>query len=181
MSETTESGTAAWKRVGIGGTLVAGGLLAGGLIAGTLSANAASNDPQANTSTVTVGTSNDTSPPAGEVPDPSTGAGSGSGEESQPQRSDETLLTGETADRVTAAALAEYPGATILRVETDAGGVYEAHLTTADGDRVTVEVGEDFTVTGTENGPGGMGEGGGHPRSGGSERSPDASPDSSNS
>lgn len=55
---------------------------------------------------------------------------------SQPQRSDEELLTGSTATRV-AAALAEYPGATAVRIETDSDGVYEAHLTTESGAQVT--------------------------------------------
>ena len=50
------------------------------------------------------------------------------------------------------AALAKYLGATVLRVETDSDGVYEAHLTTSDGKRVTVEVGADFVVTGEEAG-----------------------------
>ena len=63
--------------------------------------------------------------------------------------------------QVTDAALAEYPDATIQRVETDSDGVYEAHLTTADGERVTVEFDEDIAVTGTEAGgdPGGHHEG----------------------
>ena len=52
-----------------------------------------------------------------------------------------------------AAALATYPGATVLRVETDSDGLYEAHLVTTDGTRVTVEVGADFAVTGTESAP----------------------------
>ena len=52
------------------------------------------------------------------------------------------------------AALARYPGATVLRVETDSDGVYEAHLTTSDGRRVTVEVDKSFKVTGEESGPG---------------------------
>lgn len=53
--------------------------------------------------------------------------------------------------------LADYPNATILRIETDPDGVYEAHLTTAAGEQVTVEVDGDFTVTRTEalGGPGG--------------------------
>lgn len=38
----------------------------------------------------------------------------------------------------------------MVRIETDSNGVYEAHLTTADGDRVTVEVDADFAVTGEE-------------------------------
>ncbi len=48
------------------------------------------------------------------------------------------------------AALAEHPGATVTRVETDSDGVYEAHVVTTDGRRVTVELDEDFAVTGTE-------------------------------
>jgi hypothetical protein len=42
----------------------------------------------------------------------------------------------------------------VLRVETDSDGVYEAHLTTSDGQRVTVEVDKSFKVTGEESGPG---------------------------
>lgn len=64
--------------------------------------------------------------------------------------SGETALTGTTADKVKAAALAKYPGATVERVETDSDGVYEAHLTTKAGDEVTVEVDKSFAVTGTE-------------------------------
>ena len=81
------------------------------------------------------------------------GGPDGSRDESKSQRPDEQLLTGDTAAKVRAAALAKYPGATIQRVETDSDGVYEAHLTTADGQRVTVEVGKDFAVTGEEQGP----------------------------
>src|SRR3954465_14727906 len=77
--------------------------------------------------------------------------------------SDEQPLTGDTKTKVEAAVLAAYPGATIDRSETDDGGVYEAHITTTDGDELTVEVGEDFAVTGTENG----GHGGGHHGGGG--------------
>jgi hypothetical protein len=81
-----------------------------------------------------------------------TGDRGGTGDESKSQRPDEHLLTGDTASKVRAAALAKYPGAAIQRVETDSDGVYEAHLTTADGKRVTVEVGKDFAVTGEEQG-----------------------------
>src|SRR5262245_31015260 len=44
------------------------------------------------------------------------------------QRSDETLLTGDTKSKVEAAALAKVPGGTIVRVETDGDGnaEYEA-------------------------------------------------------
>ena len=56
--------------------------------------------------------------------------------------------------------LAEYPCATIVRTETDSGGVYESHIVTADGEHLTVLVGEDFAVTGTDTGGGPGGRGG---------------------
>jgi predicted nucleic acid-binding Zn-ribbon protein len=74
----------------------------------------------------------------------------GDGDPSQPQRDDEELLTGDTATQVTDAVLAEYPDATVERVETDSDGVYEAHIVTADDERLTVELDEDFAITGTE-------------------------------
>ncbi len=72
-----------------------------------------------------------------------------------PQRSDETLLTGDTAARVREAALAKVSGGTIDRVETDADGnaAYEAHMTRSDGSRVTVYVNKAFEVVSVENGP----------------------------
>jgi hypothetical protein len=68
------------------------------------------------------------------------------------QRSDETLLTGDTATKVEAAAKAAVSGGTIVRVETDADGhaLYEAHMTKADGTPVTVYVDKDFDVVSTE-------------------------------
>ena len=68
------------------------------------------------------------------------------------QRSDETLLTGDTLANVTAAAKAKVPGGTIVRVETDADGhaKYEAHMTKADGTPVTVYVNEQFEVVSVE-------------------------------
>jgi hypothetical protein len=72
-----------------------------------------------------------------------------------PQRSDETLLTGDTAARVREAALAKVSGGTIERVETDADGhaAYEAHMVRSDGSRVTVYVDKSFNVVDVENGP----------------------------
>ncbi len=77
----------------------------------------------------------------------------------------EELLTGDTAAKVTAAALAAVPGGTVQRVETDAeGDVYEAHMLKADGTPVTVKFDAAFKVTATETGgPGGHGGG---PRTG---------------
>ena len=70
------------------------------------------------------------------------------------QRSDETLLTGDTATKVTQAALAKVPGGTVVRVETDADGhaLYEAHMTTSDGTPVTVYVDNSFDVVSVETG-----------------------------
>ena len=119
--------------------LVGGGLIVGGILAGTITANAADD-----------GT---TPPSAGQEDGRRGGHGGGhmgNGDPSQPQRDDERLLTGETADQVTEAVLEEYPEATIERVETDSDGVYEAHIVTADDERLTVELDEDFAITGTE-------------------------------
>ena len=61
----------------------------------------------------------------------------------------ETLLTGDTAAKVKAAALAKVPGATVERVETDAdhGSPYEAHLRKSDGTELEVLVDKSFAVT----------------------------------
>ena len=82
-------------------------------------------------------------PPSGSAPDPSKGGHVGR----NGQR--ETLLTGDTAAKVKAAALAKVPGATVERVETDAdhGSPYEAHLRKSDGTELEVLVDKSFTVT----------------------------------
>ena len=102
-----------------------GGLLAGVVLAATLTAVAADDAP---------------------------GAGAGQADPSRPQRPDEELLTGATADKVKAAALAKYPGPRSSDIETDSDGVYEATTCKADGTPVTVEVDKTFEVTGEEAG-----------------------------
>jgi hypothetical protein len=68
----------------------------------------------------------------------------------------ETVLTGASASKARAAALAAVPGATVIRVETDsAGAAYEAHLRKSDGTYVTVKLDTGFHVTGTASGFGG--------------------------
>ena len=90
-----------------------------------------------------------TQPPAGRPADPAK-VSHGPGE---------TLLTGETADKVKQAALDKVSGATVIRVETDEeGSPYEAHLQKSDGSEVTVKVDKSFNVTSVEDG-----FGGGHP------------------
>jgi hypothetical protein len=70
-----------------------------------------------------------------------------------PNGTREQLLTGDTAYKVKAAALAAVPGGTVQRVETDAeGAVYEAHMSKSDGTQVTVKFDSNFKVTGTETG-----------------------------
>jgi hypothetical protein len=136
-------GSRPWVR---SAAMIGGGLVAGGILAGTLTANAATDDPAAATSS-TATYSQDAGVPA---EGPGGGAPTGNGDPSQPQRSDEQLLTGDTATKVTDVVEAKYPDATIQRVETDSEGVYEAHIVTADGQQLIVQVGEDFSITGTQ-------------------------------
>lgn len=140
-----------FRKHGRSAALVAAGLVAGGVLAGAMSANAA-DDPSGSTPAPTSSSASVSDPNAG---DPS-----------KPQRNDETLLTGDTAQRVKDAVSAAYPGATFIRVETDSDGVYEAHITKADGTATSIEVGSDYAVTGEEVGGGGRG---GHGRHGGGD------------
>jgi predicted nucleic acid-binding Zn-ribbon protein len=135
-------GSRPWVR---SAAMIGGGLVAGGILAGTLTANAATDDAASATS-ATSSYSQEADVPA----DGPGGGAVGNGDPSQPQRSDEELLTGDTATQVTDAVLAEYPDATIQRVETDSEGVYEAHIVTADDEQLIVQVGEDFSITGTQ-------------------------------
>ena len=75
----------------------------------------------------------------------------------------ERALSGATAGRVRNAALDNVPGATVLRVETDAqGSPYKAHLRKSDGSIVTVKVDKQFNATAVDNGLG-AGPGGSPP------------------
>jgi hypothetical protein len=79
-------------------------------------------------------------------PDPSKGGHTANG-------ITEVLLTGDVATQASAAAQAAVPDATIDRVENDAeGATYEAHMTKADGSKVTVKLNADFSVAGIETG-----------------------------
>ncbi|WP_323097216.1 hypothetical protein [Intrasporangium sp. YIM S08009] len=96
------------------------------------------------------------------------GYGNGNTDPSKPMRSDEQLLTGDVAAKVTAAAKAKEPTATIERVETDSDGVYEAHMVRTDGTHIIVQVDKSYAVTnvqvmgqGGSGGPGSRGDGDG--------------------
>lgn len=130
------------KRSGLapGLAVAAAGLLGGAAIAGASIASAASPSPSPSSN------SNQQAP--GNF-DPTKGGHVGA------NGVVEKLLTGTTADKARAAALAAVPGATIERVENDAeGAVYEAHMVNSDGTHVTVKMDANFKVTGIERGPG---------------------------
>lgn len=121
------------RRAVAGLSLLAVGLIGGGALATVGTANAATSGSTSTSSAAATSTA---------------------------PHSSETALTGDTLAKVRAAVSAKYPGAAFTRVETDSDGVYEAHITTAAKDQVTVEVNAAFVVTGTEahrGGPGGMG------------------------
>jgi anti-sigma factor RsiW len=123
--------------------LVSGAALGGGVIAQAATSGSSTTSTTATTAaqSSTVAGSSTTA-----APDPAT-ISHGPGE---------TLLTGDVATKVSAAALAKVPGATVIRVETDSNGSpYEAHLTKSDGTRVTVYVDKSFNVTSTVDGFGG--------------------------
>ena len=136
-------GSRPWVR---SAAMIGGGLVAGGILAGTLTANAATGDTGAAATSAT----SYSQAAGGTTERPAAGAPTGNADPSQPQRSDEHLLTGDTATKVTDVVEAKYPDATIQRVETDSDGVYEGHIVTADGEQLIVQVGEDFSITGTQ-------------------------------
>jgi hypothetical protein len=121
------------RRWGRSAGLLAAGLVAGGIVAGTLSANAQSPSPSASSSG-------------------SSSSSSGTATSGRTHDCHETPLTGATADKVRAAALAAVPGGTVLRVEgtNSTTSQYEAHVRKADGTEVVVRFDKAFKVTSTE-------------------------------
>jgi hypothetical protein len=146
--------------------LLAAGVVAGGVLAGSLTANASTGASSA----ATPAAASSAAPTAPSNPNP--------GDLSKPQRSDETLLTGDRAAKVKAAVLAKYPKATIQRLETDSDGVYEAHILSG-GVPMTVKVGSNFAVTGTQTGGRGCAGGPGRPDGPGGPGGPGRGPSGS--
>lgn len=104
---------------------------------------------QANAATDTTSTSNTstTQAPTSQPADQSQGGHTGA------NGTKEELLTGDSAEKAKAAALAAVPGGTVQRAETDAeGAAYEVHMTKSDGSQVTVKLDSSFKVTSTESG-----------------------------
>jgi hypothetical protein len=112
--------------------------LGGSALANAASSSSSSSTPST-TSTPSSSPSQQGTPPER---DPSKGGHQANGKT-------EALLSGDTASKVKAAALAKLPGATIERVETDAdhGSPYEAHVVKADGTEAEVLVDSSFQVT----------------------------------
>ena len=140
------------------GLAVSGGVLAGSVLGSPgVSSAAASVTAAAATSDTTAATTADS------TSDSSTDSTSATSATPAATPTPETPLTGDVAAQVTAAAQAAVPDGTIVRVETDNDGVYEAHMTKADGTQVIVQVGADFVVTATvdqpQGGHGGPGNG----------------------
>ena len=131
------------RRVAAAVGLGAVGLAAGGILAGTLASSASAEDAASGSY--------------------ASGAYGEGGHRGGPGgHAGEKALTGTTRAKVLAAVKAKYPSATIQRLETDSDGVYEAHVLLA-GTPTIVQVGKDFTVTGTQTGPtGGGGRHGDH-------------------
>jgi hypothetical protein len=134
--------------------LITAALVGSSLAGGVVGANLIGTAGAADTSTTAPSnpTANGTATPPAGAPagfDPARGGHVGA------NGTKEELLTGDTADKVRAAALAAVPGATVQRVETDAeGSPYEAHIVRPDGSMATVKVGSDFKATGVEEGHG---------------------------
>lgn len=112
--------------------------IAAAAVGGATIANAATSSSSSTTTTTAAASGATAQQP---MRDPSQGGHQANGKT-------ETLLTGDTAAKVKAAALAKVSG-TVERVETDAdhGSPYEAHVRKADGSEVEVLVDGDFTVT----------------------------------
>lgn len=128
-------------------------MAAGGVFGATVLAPSVSGAATASTAATTATTTpSSSSAPNGYGPGGG-GPGGGGGVPHAANGITETVLTGDSATKATAAALAAVPGGTIQRVETDADGAkYEAHMTKADGTVVTVKLDANFKVTSVENG-----------------------------
>jgi hypothetical protein len=133
----------------LGATL--GGVALGALSVGSASAQTASTTattaaPAAGAATTALPSATPPTGPQQGARDPSKGGHVANG-------ITEVVLTGDDATKATAAANAAVPGATIDRVETDAeGATYEAHVTKADGSKVTVKFNADFSVKSIDSG-----------------------------
>jgi ABC-type transport system substrate-binding protein len=123
----------------IGGKTLLAGAITGATFLGAAGGSMLSSLTASADSTATTAATASPSPP-GNV-DPSNGGHTANGKT-------EELLTGDTATKVKAAALAAQPGATIQRVETDAeGAAYEAHILKSDSTPATLKFDSSYKLT----------------------------------
>jgi hypothetical protein len=150
------------SRLGWGAGAVATVAVGGAMLAGALPASAATTtaSPSATSSASSGSTGSGPTAPAPGTDHGTPPAGQPAGGPGGPgggQRAGETLLTGTQLASAKAAALKAVPGGTVDRAETDAdGAAFEAHMTKADGTKVTVKMDSSFTVTAVQAGMGTM-------------------------
>jgi len=138
MSDSTNTRGRKQRWAGAVG-LLAAGVISGGVLASALSASASTSAASGSTAS---------SASSGDARAPGPGG-------AQPVRSDEKSVSSATAAALRAAALKAVAGGTVYRIETDAGdGVYEVHMTKADGSLVTVKFDKNLKVTKVESGMG---------------------------
>ena len=137
-----------WRRTATALGLVAAGAVGGVVLASTMSADAAGSSPSPSPSATAPGGDHDGDGHGGH-------GGHGGDHGAGPVRGDEKAVSAADAAKLKAAALKAVPGGTVYRVESDSGdGVYEAHMTKADGTEVTVKVDKNLNVTKVEDGMG---------------------------
>jgi uncharacterized membrane protein YkoI len=116
--------------------LVTFAAVAAAAVSGAAIANAATSGTASSSATPSASSA----APQGRAHDPSKGGHTANGKT-------ETLLSGDVAAKVKAAALAKVSG-TVERVETnvDSSAPYEAHIRKADGTEVEVQINKDYSV-----------------------------------
>jgi hypothetical protein len=135
-------------RTAVAASVLVGGVVAGGVATSALTASAATTPAATSSTSTSAGTGAGTPSTAGTAAPPQA-------KSSTSVRGDEKVVTGTLATTLKAKALAAVPGGTVNRIETDAGdGVYEAHMTKADGSLVTVKFDAKGNVTKVEDGMG---------------------------
>lgn len=141
------------RKAAIGAALISSTVLGGAIGASVIGAASAQTSPTTATTDTTVATGSADTQAA---PDHDSSMGGHLGGHMGGHEANgvtETLLTGDDAAKATAAAEAAVPGGTVERVETDAeGDAYEAHMTDADGNRVTVKLDSSFELVTVDEG-----------------------------
>jgi uncharacterized membrane protein YkoI len=159
-----------FRRKAVTAAAVIGALVSAGGVAGAMSVSGGSTDPAVvSDSPVTLTAQRPSSAADGTTaPDTDADADADSDRGPADHANSEEPLSGDLATKVTATAEAAVPGGTVDRVETDAqGATYEAHMTDANGNHVTVTFDDSLGVVEILDGPGGHDGAGDHEGPGG--------------